>query len=102
MSEFFEKIYLECECDSMEHTMVLQFDPSDGTVYVNVNLNQYRSWWQRAWVAVKYAFGYESKYGHWDCTMLSPKQLGKFQDVIERAIVAQKAYNDAERQKYVK
>jgi len=93
MASHFEKIYLECECDSLEHTMVVQYDPQDGDCYVSVQLSRYGAWWQRAWGALKYVFGYQCKYGQWDCTLLDSSQLAKLRDVCDRAIVAKAEFD---------
>jgi len=59
--------FLQCQCGSDEHTLKYTLDPDDGQVWTSVFLNDYRSFWQRLWVALKYLFGYKCKYGHWDC-----------------------------------
>ena len=66
--------FIICSCQSPEHT--IQFvckeerEYDDDLCYVQVQLIQYRSFFQRVVVAIKYIFGYQCKYGHWDCTSL--------------------------------
>lgn len=64
--------YFECSCGSDEHTIRFVLDKKDKEIYLCVFLNQYRPWWKRIWIALKYVFGYKCKYGHWDnWTMVS-------------------------------
>ena len=60
--------FFECDCGSHEHTLrfTLNKDPGDACIYTSVFLNDWQTWYQRLWVAIKYAFGYKCKYGHWD------------------------------------
>lgn len=65
-----------CDLNSPEHVFRFvvsecEFDNQDIELYLEVYLNQYRSFFQRLMVAIKYLFGYKSKYGHWDVTTLS-------------------------------
>lgn len=72
-----------CDCNSPEHSfrfVASQSDLKKPELYLEVFLNQYRSFFQRLVVAVKYLFGYKSKYGHWDVTTLS-------EDDVERLFV---------------
>lgn len=65
--------FFECDCISDEHTLKFKLDahdPTDVELYTSVFLNQYRGFFSRLWVAIKYVFGYKCKYGHWDCTIL--------------------------------
>ena len=63
--------HIICACYSDEHTLRLthfKADPerdSSDEVYWSVYLNPY-PWYKRLWVAVRYVFGYRSKFGSWD------------------------------------
>lgn len=61
--------FFECICGSEAHTLRFQLD-DDVELYTSVFLNQYRGFFGRLWIAIKYLFGYKCRYGHWDCTML--------------------------------
>jgi|688.fasta_scaffold1372233_2 hypothetical protein len=86
-----ETHHVICECHSPDH--VLQFShmedmDGDEICWTQVQLHQHRSFWERLVVAVKYLFGYECRYGHWDCTSINVEQ-GKFlRDYLNRAIEA--------------
>ena len=74
--------YLECDCSSIEHTVKITAEvdlefPKHSNVTVQIQLSQYHPWYARIWNAVKYVFGYECKYGHWDVTMLNIEEVNK-------------------------
>ena len=63
--------HIICACYSDEHTLRLMHFKADperensDEVYWSVYLNPY-PWYKRLWVAVRYVFGYRSKFGSWD------------------------------------
>jgi hypothetical protein len=78
--------HIVCSCHSTEH--LVQFvadDPDDeeAVCYVEVQLIQYRSFFQRAKVALRYLFGYQCRYGHWDCTSLDQEEAQKLYDFLK-------------------
>lgn len=78
--------YLECACDSAEHTLRFTLDVVDNEfaeIYVEVQLNQYLPWYKRVYRAVQYIFGYECKYGHFDTTILNNKNIPQLKDILE-------------------
>lgn len=85
-------VYTECDCGSDEHVIRFTFDEDDGDLYMSVFLNQYQSWWQRIWIAVKYVFGYKSKYGHFDCTCISGDETVKLASLFTKAAKVQKQH----------
>ncbi len=79
--------YFECDCNSEEHTIRFTWfedekDPDFAHYYMSTTLHQYRSIWKRLWIALKYIFGYECVYGHWDCTSLSKEQSRKLAEFL--------------------
>lgn len=60
--------YIECACDSAEHVVRLSADLTDEHLQLvfEFHLVHHRRWWARVWVAIKYVFGYQSKYGAFD------------------------------------
>lgn len=84
-----ETHHVVCECHSPDH--IIQFshmDDMDGNeiCWVQVQLHQYRSFWTRLVVAIKYLFGYKSRYGHWDCTSIDIERGTMLRDYLTRAI----------------
>lgn len=80
--------YYDCSCYSADHTIrytyVPELDPSDSTLYVDVQLNQWRNWFKRVWVAIKYVFGYKCKYGHWDCALITKEDAKRLIKLLEK------------------
>jgi len=91
--------YFDCICSSAEHTLrFCYFKPNkeskfrdDAELYAEVHLNQYRSFWTRVWVAIKYVFGYECQYGHWDVWTLDRKDCERLRDLVDKMIEWKKA-----------
>lgn len=102
-----ETDFFICDCGSLEHNLVFQM--SDYTedmtpeqlaewpieerqmMTVHVNLHQYRGFFKRLWVAIKYLFNYKCRYGHFDCIILEPQdaqhmieRLQKYLSLVER------------------
>jgi hypothetical protein len=64
-------MYVECGCESTEHTLRFTYNEEDNEVYTEVQLSRWHPWYRRVWLALKYVFGYQCKYGHWDCTIIN-------------------------------
>jgi len=41
---------------------------------------------QRIWIAVRYVFGYECRYGHWDCWSLNIEDAESLKKLLEEKI----------------
>ena len=93
-----------CDCESIEHQVVMQIwewnkDESIdaikewGTaeeqidVSIHVTLPVWMNFFQRCWAAIKYIFGYECKYGHFDVVNIT-------YDDSERMIKVLQNYRD--------
>lgn len=76
--------YFDCDCASLEHTFCVTSEDHEEDfppqLYFHLQLNQYRNFFKRVWTAIKYLFGYECKYGHWDTVNIS-------EDDVHRLIV---------------
>ena len=91
-----EYIYIECVCTSAEHTMRFMLDDDElyPHIYVEMQLSQSLGFFKRLWRAVKYVFGYECKYGHWDETLLTANEVKKLRDLCDRHLEQWKKYGD--------
>jgi len=78
-----DSVFIECECYSEEHTLKYNIDVEDQTIYTSVFLNQYLSWYDRAWIALKYLFGYKCIYGHFDCTLMGPEKIDQLKKLLK-------------------
>jgi len=71
-----------CECSSSEHQLVLQYiygnDECDSDMLqFQMHLKPTYGFWKRAWSAIRYIFGYRSRFGHWDDFLVDPKNCDK-------------------------
>lgn len=87
-----EKELILCSCGSVEHQLIISHDvvsetePEFDDVYVSIHLSTYRGFWKRLVYAVKYIFGYKSRYGAFDEIILEPDDHEKLQTVVNRLI----------------
>ena len=79
--------YFECQCYSPEHRYVFIYDPDENEIYVEPHLSTYKNVFKRIWVAIKYIFGYKSKYGNWDCWMLKNEDVQRLINVLSKVKV---------------
>ena len=75
--------YFECACGSDEHTLKFILNKDDNEIYTNIFLTQGEGFFGRAWVGIKYAFGYKSKYGHWDSFILKSKDAKRLRNLLD-------------------
>jgi hypothetical protein len=76
---------ISCSCNSPEHILVFNLNKEDKEIYTSVFLHQYRSFYERTLVAVKYVFGYKSKYGHWDCFSADAGKILELKEFFDNA-----------------
>jgi hypothetical protein len=81
----FETKVLICSCNSPEHQMVFMKDNTYPEVYVQVHLVK-RSFWYRLKYAVKYIFGYKSRYGAWDEFILDHTHAETLMNISEHLV----------------
>ena len=86
--------FIVCECSSQDHTICVRYcDDMDGDqiCWIEVQLHQYRSFFQRIVIAIKYIFGYQCRYGHWDSTSINISSGEKLVDFLNKAIKDKKS-----------
>ena len=88
-----ETHYSECSCTDAEHTIRWQRckkefleDDEEPEVYCSVYLRKYKNFFQRVRYGIKYMFGYQSKYGAFDCTLLDKEEAQKLIDFLTKSI----------------
>ena len=79
---------LLCQCGSLEHQLWFYYDDDSEypLVAVEIHLAKY-GFWKRLKYAIKYLFGYQSRYGAFDEMILKPEdfdKIGKVADTLER------------------
>ena len=89
-----DRLYLECECHSVEHNMRFSYIADDETpqLFVDVPLCRRPKWYKRIWLGIAYIFGHRSRYGHFDEFIYDPDEVEqlrqfivKFQGLVEKA-----------------
>lgn len=78
--------YFQCDCSSQEHTIGIDFDTVEKEVALHVQLFQYHSFFKRVVLAVRYIFGYQCKYGHWDTTLMNEEKFMDLYNLMSRYI----------------
>lgn len=82
-----ETLYIECDCGHNDHLFKMTYSTSMGkdwpaTVFTSIQLNPVHPWYTRIWLAVRYVFGADSRYGHWDCTSLTHTRVKMMYDFL--------------------
>lgn len=73
-------ILFTCNCGSSEHQIIAKI--IDGYIYFEIHLNYNLSFLQRFVTGIKYIFGYNCKYGHWDEFIMDPRDADKLQSIV--------------------
>jgi len=82
--------YIECNCETAEHTIRFTNDPdiTYPAIYVTFQLNPYVTFWKRLWFGIKYICGIRCLWGHWDEAVLSGKQIEELQKLCDEHLKA--------------
>jgi len=97
-----EELFLICDCSSPEHHLNFRFLHFDderyagdetGAIYVSTFLNTYRGIFKRIWIAIKYIFGYKSKYGEWDEIILNDEKRERLRRYLNKVARIEKKGN---------
>jgi hypothetical protein len=80
--DIFKTTRIECDCSSFDHSVRFNIDNELGHVYMDVPLKQWRPFYQRVWLAIKYIFGYTAKYGHYDTVILKQRDYDKIREIL--------------------
>jgi hypothetical protein len=86
----FDQHVTVCHCMSEEHQFTFTFDPDSEEnefleCYLDVHLyHGRRGFFRRVWHAVKFVFGYKSRYGNWDGAIVSREEARKLRDLFDK------------------
>lgn len=75
-----------CDCENTEHQLIFSYDENDKddeSLYVTVHLKPEQNICKRIWRAVKYIFGYRSRYGEFDEFIFNPHDADRLQSVVD-------------------
>jgi len=88
-------ILCECHCD--EHQMIFKYDkePEWENVFISYYL-QSDTFWGRIKTAIKYIFGYKSRYGDFGEIILEPNKdtVEKFENVVKHLKLVMKTQEE--------
>lgn len=76
--------YYQCSCFSDEHMVKVILYKEDKMLSLIIALRKF-NFWNRIIPAIKYLFGYECKYGHFDDFLFQPDDITSFRKVLEEA-----------------
>ena len=89
-----ENEFFVCQCLSDEHTLRFIYNPNDNELWTDVYLNQTRGLFGRIWYAIKYVFGYQCKYGAFDCFTFNLSDAPRMKELMEKIISIKKEKDD--------
>jgi len=84
-----EEFFL-CKCYSSEHQFTFHYNEEENEIYVSIHLILHKNIFKRIWVAIKYIFGYTSKFGDWDEFILNYNDRDRLIGIIDKMIYPNK------------
>ncbi len=75
-----------CECNSLEHIYCFWHEEDYDRIYFMPHLNPHRNIFKRIWIAIKYIFGYRSKYGAFDSIIIKREDYNKIKKYMNENI----------------
>lgn len=87
-----EKLHFECDCNSDEHRISIAFDIENKEAFLSTFLPRVGIF-KRLYHAVKYVFGYASKYGQFEETILSHQKIKELRRIIDQYQTAADNFN---------
>ena len=78
-----EQLFI-CECNSLDHVMLLSYDNEDNTAYINIRLSTHHGFFNRLWRGLQYAFGRKSRFGDFDEFIIQPDDALKMIETLSR------------------
>jgi len=78
-----KELYVRCDCNHIEHLLVLSYDSEDPDyIYTEMHLAKW-PFWHRVKYAIKYIFGKQSKYGAFEEILINKETSLKIKKFIE-------------------
>lgn len=76
---------LICECSNVEHQLIFRYfeDEDWKEVYMTTHLSEYNNFWKGLKYAIKYVFGYKSRYGAFDEFIFRNDDADKLQSIVD-------------------
>lgn len=81
-------LHLDCACNANEHLICFTHyhNDEDREIYLSTFLNHYDRWYRRLWRGIKYIFGFKSRYGHFDETIIGPKEAKVLIEFLKKIV----------------
>jgi hypothetical protein len=85
-----------CDCSDVAHQIVFQLwdfnkdlppekiNCCDVELTMSIPLNPAYGFWKRVWLGIKYIFGYQSKYGHYDIVSVRREDIPRMIALLEK------------------
>jgi hypothetical protein len=86
LDEIEERRVFVCDCHSLEHQFSIWYDEDLNQIYIEPHLYHSGNWFGKLWGGIKYIFGYKTRFGNWDETIIDTKDIPKLReyfDVVE-------------------
>jgi hypothetical protein len=78
------KVFI-CDCRSYEHQSIFWHDSEDDQLYVSIHLTTHKNIFKRLWSAIKYIFGYKSRFGSWDEFIFKPEDKERLLNYLKES-----------------
>ena len=78
-----EEVFI-CRCFSPEHMIYITYDEDYNDLYLHYHMDRNIGFWNRLKYGIKYIFGYDSKYGQWDCMMIKTEDKERLINIIQK------------------
>ena len=77
--------YIKCSCGTVEHTLqfVWEENPEWPEIYISTFLARF-GFFKRLWYGIKYIFGFRSKYGYFEETILDYKKVKELKEFCDQ------------------
>jgi len=66
-----------CECHSLDHQFAIWYDDELNQINIEPHLSTNKNFLKRIAHGIKYMFGYKSRYGDWDSTIINNDDIPK-------------------------
>lgn len=76
--------YFECICGADEHALRFILNKEDKEIYTSVFMDADPRWYMRAWLMLKYVFGYRCRYGYFGSWCLRKEDVNRLKDLLNK------------------
>jgi len=76
--------FILCDCKHPEHIIQLSYDDEVNFIYLAVKLNPHKGFFRRLIHAIKYIFGYNSRYGAFDEFVINKESSEQIKQVLNK------------------